>query len=212
MDTNELIKALTAYTRPREAPLSTVWWGAAALAVVVATAVFLVALHPRPDLADAADTPRFLTKFLLMLTVAGSAFGALRALSHPEGNLRGTLPLLIAAPALLIAAVVLELLAVPPETWAERLIGTSNVHCLTLITMLGLGPLSIFLLALRHGAPSSPGIAGAVAGLLAGGIAATIYVVHCVDNSPLFVAVWYTLAILGLAVVGAACASRLARW
>lgn len=92
------------------------------------------------------------------------------------------------------------------------MIGTSNVYCLILIMMIGLGPLSILVLALRRGAPSNPGIAGAVAGLLAGGIAATIYVAHCTDDSPLFVATWYTIAIAGLAVIGAASASRLARW
>jgi hypothetical protein len=212
MDTNELIKALAADTRSRASPLSTVWWGAAALAVAIAAAVFLATLHPRPDLAAAVGTPRILFKFLVMLTLAGGAFGALSALSRPEGNVRSALPLLIAAPALLAAAVVLELLAVAPETWPERLIGTSNVYCVILIVMLGLGPLTILLLALRHGAPSSPGSAGAIAGLLAGGIAATIYVVHCVDDSPLFVATWYTTAIACLAGLGASAAQRLVRW
>lgn len=210
-DTNELIKVLAADARP-VTRLSTVWWRAAALAVAVAAAIFLATLGPRPDIAAAAGSVRFLSKFVVMLTLVGGAFGALRALSRPEGNLREALPLLIAGPALLVAAVAAELLAVPPETWLERLIGTSNVYCLILIMMLGLGPLSILLLTLRHGAPSSPGIAGAVAGLLAGGIAATIYVVHCVDDSPLFVAIWYTIAIAGLAGLGAVAARRFVRW
>lgn len=211
MDTNELIKALAADTRP-VTRLSTVWWRAAALAVAVSAAVFLATLRPRPDIAAAAGTLPFLFKFVVMLTLAGGAFGALRALSRPEGNLREAMPLLIAAPALLAAAVVAELLAVPPETWPERLIGTGNVYCLILIMMIGLGPLSILLLVLRRGAPSNPGIAGAVAGLLAGGIAATIYVAHCTDDSPLFVAVWYTIAIAGLAGLGAIAAQRFVRW
>jgi hypothetical protein len=212
MDTNELIKALAADARPRSASLSTVWWGAAALAVAVAAAVFLATLGPRPDIAAAAGTVRFLFKVVVMLALAGGAFGALRALSRPEGNLRTALLLLTAAPALLAAAVGAELLAVPPETWPERMIGASNVYCTILIMLIGLAPLSILLLALRRGAPSNPGVAGAVAGLLAGGIAATIYVAHCTDDSPLFVAIWYTIAVAGLALVGAASASRLARW
>lgn len=212
MDTNELIKALAADTRRRAAPLSTVWWVAAALAVAVAAAVFLATLSPRPDIAAAAEAPRFLFKFVVMLTLVGGAFDALRALTRPEGNLRRALLLLMAAPALLVAAVVLEMLAVPSEAWSERMIGTSNVYCLILIMMIGLGPLSILLLALRHGAPSNPGITGAVAGLLAGAIAATIYLVHCPDDSPLFVAIWYTIAIAGLAGLGAVAAQRFVRW
>lgn len=212
METSELIKALATDARPRAAALSTVWWGAVALAAALAAAAFLVAAGPRPDLAAAAGTSRVLFRFVVMLTLAGGAFHALRLLSRPEGNWRKALPLLMATPALLVAAVVLELLAVPPDAWPERTLGANYAHCLVFIMMIGLGPLSILLLALRHGAPASPGIAGAVAGLLAGGIAATFYAAHCTDDSPLFVATWYTVAIAGLALVGALGASRLARW
>ncbi|MFC5066510.1 NrsF family protein [Flaviflagellibacter deserti] len=212
METNELIKALAADTRPPPASLSTVWWGAAALAAAVAAAVFLATLAPRPDLAAAAGTLRFLFKFVVLLTLALGAFGALRILSRPEGDLRKTVPLLMASPILLVAAVTLELFTTPSESWPERLMGTSNVYCFLLVMAIGLGPLSIFLLAMRHGAPSRSGIAGAVAGLLAGGIAGTIYVLHCTDDSPLFVATWYTLAIAGLSGLGALAAQRLVRW
>jgi hypothetical protein len=68
------------------------------------------------------------------------------------------------------------------------------------------------LLALRQGAPTRPGVAGAAAGLLAGGIAATFYAAHCTDDSPLFVATWYTLAIGALALLGAAVGQRFLRW
>jgi hypothetical protein len=51
-----------------------------------------------------------------------------------------------------------------------------------------------------------------IAWAAAGGIAASFYAVHCTDDSPLFVATWYTIAIAGLALVGAAAADRLARW
>jgi hypothetical protein len=57
-----------------------------------------------------------------------------------------------------------------------------------------------------------PALAGSVAGLLAGGIAAAVYAAHCDNDSPLFVATWYTLAIAGLALLGAIGASRFARW
>jgi hypothetical protein len=122
------------------------------------------------------------------------------------------LPLLAIAPVLMAIAVIAELIAVQPEAWQARAIGTNSMVCLFYIPVIGIGPLGVFLLALRHGAPTRPAMAGAVAGLVAGGMAAVFYAAHCTDDSPLFVATWYTIAITGLALAGAACASRLARW
>ena len=64
----------------------------------------------------------------------------------------------------------------------------------------------------RQGAPQNPVRAGAIAGLLAGGIGATLYAVHCFDDSPLFVATWYTLAITFVTGLGALLGARLLRW
>ena len=65
---------------------------------------------------------------------------------------------------------------------------------------------------MRAGAPQTPRVAGALAGLAAAGIAATLYASNCPDNSPLFVASWYPLATLIVAAVGALAGDRLLRW
>ena len=212
MDTNELIKALVANTRQPVTSLATAWWSAAGLAIGIAALVFFATLGLRPDIAAATETPRFLFKFAVTITLAASAFGGARLLSRPDGTLRRALPWLAAAPALLALAVIAELVVLPADTWSATIIGTNSMACLTYIPLIGLGPLAGFLLVLRHGAPSRPALAGAVAGVLAGGIAATFYAAHCTDDSPLFVATWYTIAIAGLALLGAAAAGRLARW
>lgn len=212
MDTNELIRTLVADTRKPAPSLATVWWGATILAVALAAAIFYATLGPRPDIAAAAETPRFLFKFVVTITLAVSACALARALARPGETWRKVLPYLAIAPALIAVAVVVELFLLPPDLWATRMIGTNILVCLTYIPVIGIGPLAIFLLALRHGAPTSPPIAGAAAGLLAGGIAATLYAAQCTDDSPLFVATWYTIAIAGLAALGAAAADRFARW
>jgi hypothetical protein len=53
---------------------------------------------------------------------------------------------------------------------------------------------------------------GAVAGLFAGALGAVLYATHCPDDSPLFVAVWYGLAIAAVALIGALAGRRLLRW
>ena len=120
--------------------------------------------------------------------------------------------LLLVAPLLMAAAVILEMAVVPAGDWAARLVGHNMPVCLASIPVIGAGPLALFVAALRHGAPTRPGLSGAVAGLAAGGLAATFYAAHCTDDSPLFVATWYTLAVAALALVGAVAARRLARW
>ena len=212
METNELIKALASDARLRAASSSSVWWGAVGLAVALAAAIFFTTLGPRPDIATAAETPRFLFKFVVTIMLAVSAFGLVRVLSRPEETSRRAMLYLAAAPALIIMAVIVELFLVPQDAWSAKLVGTNSVMCLTYIPLIGIGPLAMFLFALRHSAPAKPTLAGAVAGLLAGGIAATFYAAQCTDDSPLFVATWYTIAITGLAVVGAAGAHRFARW
>ncbi len=39
-----------------------------------------------------------------------------------------------------------------------------------------------------------------------------VYSIHCTEDSPLFYAVWYMLAILGASALGALLGSRLLRW
>lgn len=211
MDTSELIKTLAADTRRTSIPLPAMWWGAVAIAVFLAAGVFFAMPGPRPDIAAAAATPRFLFKFLFAITLAASAFGCAGALSRPGANWHNAALCIAAAPTLLAMAVIAELFALSPATWLASMTGRNGLVCMTYILLIGLGPLAILLWTLQYGAPTRPALAGAVAGLLAGGIAATFYAAQCTDDSPLFVATWYTIAIASLAILGAVGASRFAR-
>lgn len=212
MNTDNLIKALAADASGPAMPMGRAWGLAAATAVAIAAVLFFATIGPRPDIAAAAETMRFLFKPSVAIVLAVTAFLALSALSRPVPDGGQALFGLAAAPLMLVAASVLELLAVPSGEWGAKLVGSNAVICLTFIPLIGLGPLAAFLLALRHGAPARPALAGAVAGLLAGGVAATFYAMHCTDDSPLFVATWYTIAVAALAALGAFAAPRIARW
>jgi hypothetical protein len=68
------------------------------------------------------------------------------------------------------------------------------------------------LIGLRHGAPSRPAVAGAIAGMMSAGLAATLYASHCTDDSPLFVVTWYSIATAAVAAIGALAGSRVLRY
>ena len=93
-----------------------------------------------------------------------------------------------------------------------RLVGSNSRVCMTAIPLLSLPLLSAALIGLRHGAPTRPAVAGAVAGLLSAGLAATLYASHCTDDSPLFVATWYTFATLLVTAIGALAGSKVLRF
>lgn len=120
---------------------------------------------------------------------------------------------ILAIPAVLLAAgATVELGAVPAATWAARLLGDHAAFCLFFIPVLALAPLALLIWALRDGAPADPGGAGAAAGLAAGSLAAAIYAWHCPDDSPLFVATWYLIAIALVSTAGFVAGRCLLRW
>jgi hypothetical protein len=93
-----------------------------------------------------------------------------------------------------------------------RLVGSNSKVCLSAIPAMSLPLLIAALIGLRHGAPSRPALAGAIAGMVSAGLAATLYASHCTDDSPLFVATWYTLATALVTAVGALMGARVLRY
>jgi hypothetical protein len=57
-----------------------------------------------------------------------------------------------------------------------------------------------------------PTIAGLAAGLTSGGLAATMYALHCPEWAASFVATWYALGILASGALGAVAGRRVLRW
>lgn len=211
MDTQSLIRALS-QDAAGAARLDRRLTLGLALAAGLAAIVWFVLLGPRPDIAEALATVRFPFKFVVTLALAGSAALAWRRIARPGAPLGSVAPLLHAAPLLLAAGVVMELFAIPGGERMARLIGTNSAVCLTFIPLIGALPLAALLAALRSGAPTRPTLAGAFCGLAAGGLAATFYAAHCIDDSPLFVATWYTIAIGLLTLAGALAGRLVLRW
>ena len=100
--------------------------------------------------------------------------GRIRAAAS-EGRARRAA--LIAAPLVLGLAVILELVALPAGRWGVALIGDNALKCIVSIPLLALAPFIALMRAAREGAPTRPGLAGAVIGLAAAGGGAALYCV-----------------------------------
>jgi hypothetical protein len=212
MKTEELIRVLSAEASTRRSAPEPVLYLAALLSVVVAGALLTMTMGVRPAFSAALGDVRFLFKFVVTIAVGLSAFVLVRRALNPVSSETLPLAVLLVGPAILAVGVGVELWALPSAGRSMAATGKNSLLCLTVIPALGIVPLGLILGALRLGAPTRPGLAGFCAGVLAGGIAATFYAANCSDDSPLFVATWYPLAIGVLAVLGAALGHRFARW
>jgi hypothetical protein len=178
----------------------------------IAAVIFVFGVGLRPDISAAAHTVRVQFKFLFVVTLLFGAAGAVTQVGRPGAKLGVWTFVLAVVPVLLGLAVLAELFATPAQSWTTRAIGQYSGYCLAIIPTLALAPLACLVWALKESAPARPGRAGAVAGLAAGGVAALLYASHCPDDSPLFVAVWYSSAIAVVMAVGYLAGARLLKW
>lgn len=211
MKTDDVVRALVA-DRVTAPPVHVTLAAALLLGGAMSAALFAILLGPRDDVVVAVGDPRFLLKFVETIALAATAAGAVLALARPGRRPGRRLVALLVAPAILATVVAVELAIVSPAQWTAQAIGSNSMVCLINVPLLAAPVLVAALIALRGGAPTRPMLAGAVAGLMAGGLGATLYAAHCTDDSPLFVAVWYAIAIAGVAAVGALAGRLALRW
>ena len=212
METDQLIRTLAADSSRPARPVSLVLALALLAAMPVSLAMLFAGLGVRPDVMRAMHNPFFDLKFAVTLALAISAVGVALHLSRPEASLRGWAWLLLIPAGLLVGGIVSEMMLPQKLPMMTRLIGSNSRVCLTAIPLMSLPLLAAALIGLRHGAPTRPAVSGAIAGLLSAGLAATLYASHCTDDSPLFVATWYTIATALVAAIGAAIGARVLRF
>lgn len=212
MKTDDLIEALVAdldASAPRPGRAIVL---AYVFSVALVAALFVRFVGVRGDISEVFMTVRFVTKFVVTLSLALAAFALSLRQARPDIEPGKRLFLLAIAPAALVLAVTLELYVTAPGSWWTRLIGVNARYCLILVPALAAAPLACMLYALRFGAPSDRQLSGLLAGLAAGGVGAAIYATHCTDDSPLFMATWYTLGVGSVALAGAWLGPRVLDW
>ncbi|MFN3892468.1 MAG: NrsF family protein [Beijerinckiaceae bacterium] len=211
MKTDDLIRALAAdapATPGAGSRRALLLLGASTLGVV---ALFALVFTLRPDLAGAGAWSTLRKLAFTLLLLAAGARGA-TALMRPDAEVREALVWFAAPLAALTAFITLDIAAHGFAGLGARAMGTMALQCLGSVALLSALPLAAFLYGLRNGASIRPGLAGAFAGAAAGGLAASLYALHCTDDSPFFVAIWYTLAVALVAIAGWLIGRRALRW
>ena len=168
-------------------------------------------LGPRPDLDAAMAGGAFWMKFAYVLAIGALGLWMVERQSRAGAEARRPFWLLgVPVVALVVAASVQ--LSDPHADAATLIMGRSANVCALLILMLSLPIYAGLLLALRQLAPTRLGLAGAAAGLAAGGWAAAIYCFHCPESTAPFIVIWYSLGMVLAAGLGAMVGRFALRW
>ncbi len=210
MKTDDLITLLAADSAPRPGAGQRL---VRALPAAVTLAALSLALFwgTRPDLAEALASAAVL-KTLVPVALAGLAVAVALHLARPEARSGAVSVLLLLALSAIAVAFLAVLAGAEAGALGMALSKSSLWICLLSVPALSLPVLGALLWALSAGAPRSPIRGGAVAGLAAGGIGATVYSLYCDVDLPLFVLPAYGTAILVVTLLGGALGARILRW
>jgi hypothetical protein len=213
MKTEELIEALAADLQPISPfALQKRLLMAAAVGATVTLAIVALGYGWREDLAAASGEWPFWRKLTFTLSVAALGLSAAFRASRPGLDAIPRAVWTLAPIAVIACLALVELATLAASEWRVTWLGRTWLSCPWSILALSLPVLIALLLAMRRLAPTRPTIAGLTAGLASGGLAATMYGLHCPEWAASFVATWYALGIIASAVLGAVIGRRVLRW
>ncbi|MET3666972.1 anti-sigma-F factor NrsF [Caulobacter sp. 1776] len=216
MRTDDLIDALASDAQASRGRLSLLQRLAmvAGLGALAALGMLLAMLHTRPDLGEAVLGGMFWMKaaYTALLGVAG--YMAVERLARPAAGVgrRGWILGGVVLGLFALVGAIQAMMSPDIQMALHMLRGHSWRTCSPRILMLSLPMLALGLWVVRGMAPTRPTLAGLAMGLFSGGVAATVYGLHCPEHTFTFVALWYSLGVLGTAALGALIGRWALRW
>jgi hypothetical protein len=183
-----------------------------ALVTCLAAAVTILLVGPRPDLREGLHNPMFVMRAGLLLLLGSASLTNVVGMARPAVGSHGTGWRWALAGAALIPLAAIVLAAAGDGPIAARLYPSNGLECLLFTACGGLAIGAALTLWLRRGAPTSPERAGLFAGLASGCFGALAYSLHCPHDDPVYIGLWYTLAIALVALLGRIVVPPLIRW
>ena len=183
-----------------------------AIGAATSLGLTLVASGVRTDL-NAVGAWTFLAVKLgfAVAIVAVSSVHLVRA-ARPGGERKTPVAILTLPFTVMIVLAAISVAYAPSSHWSRMVVGDRWLECLVSIPVIAVVPFAAVAWAVRRSAPTSLERAGALTGLVAGGVSAAGYALHCTDDSLPFIALWYGGAVALCALVGAMLGPRLLRW
>jgi hypothetical protein len=186
--------------------------GAVAVGAVVALGAALIVLGGRTDVGNAGRLDFMIAKIAFAVAVAAVALFYLIRFARPASGRPGSMALVVLPFSGIVGLAAISLANAPALHWQSMFMGDEWLECLLSIPLIAIVPFALVIWAVRQAAPTDLRRTGALAGLVAGGMSAAGYALHCGADSLPFIAVWYSGTILLCTLTGAVLGPRLLRW
>jgi len=164
------------------------------------------------DFPDVMLTAPFWMKPAYATGFAVGAFMLVDRAGRPGARAGAGRMVLMGALAAIAVLAAINLALTSPAMRMHAVMGSSARFCPLAIIVSAMPALVTVMIVLRGMAPTRLTRAGMAAGLLAGGVGASVYGLWCRESTAAFVAVWYTLGILACGGIGAALGPLVLRW
>lgn len=184
--------------------------------VVLAALEFLAYLlfrGARPDMPEAMTHMMFWWKAgsLALLAVIGvvTTIGALDPARSPRPGLRA---LALAAAGAVAVGWAIDAGSGGAGALLTRLDWREGLACVAAVVTLALPALGALVVLMRRGAATDPAGAAMAAGAAAAAWGGVVFTLHCPHDDPLYVALWFAVAIAAVMLIARAVVPRLIRW
>ncbi|TAJ81802.1 DUF1109 domain-containing protein [Reyranella sp.] len=213
MKTGDLINMLTTNIEAVDhRQVSRTLAAAVAGGAVIALGAALIMLGGRSNIRSDEALAFLIVKLTFAVAVTLLASVYLTRLVRPGVHWRGWMALVGVPFAGIVGLAAISLANAPALHWQAMFMGDEWLECLLSIPIIAIIPFALVIWAVRQAAPTNLRRAGALAGVVAGGLSAAGYALHCTADSLPFVAVWYGGTIMLCTLGGAVLGPRLLRW
>jgi hypothetical protein len=182
------------------------------LGTLVSFAGMVAVYGVQPDLFSVAHGGPLAMKACYALSLAAIAGSMLMPMLRPGKLVPDRGPLFVFPVLLLVGLAMLQTATTSNADPVSLWLGSSWQRCPPRIAILSAPIFAGACWAIRRQAPLRLRATGTLAGLVSGGIAATMYAFAYKENGAGFVLVWYTLGIAISTAVGAMIGPRVLRW
>jgi hypothetical protein len=185
---------------------------AIAFGIAAALGSTLFMLGIRTDLNEVGAWTSLVLKVAFAMGIVALTSLYLIRVARPGGERKTPMVFLVSPFVAIMVLAALSLTLAPSSHWNKMVVGEQWLECLLSIPIIAIVPFAAIIWAVRRTAPTDLVRAGALSGLVAGGVSAAGYALHCTDDSVPFVALWYGATIALCTLAGALLGPRLLRW